>query len=474
MVFSSPIFLFLFLPIVLGVYYAVPWRLKNHVLMHGSLIFYFLGERFYTVVLLVVIAINYVIGIMLDRNDPFQRKVVIAIGIALNLAGLVYFKYANFFLGIFQDVFSFTGISLPTPSPIHLPIGISFFTFQALSYIIDAYRGEVKIQRDLGHLALYKSLFPQLIAGPIVRYAHVENDLDHRTHSWTDFAYGVERFVFGLAKKLLIANQVAYYVDKIFAIPDQQLSTSLVWLGIIGYALQIYFDFSAYSDMAIGLARMFGFKFMENFNYPYISLSIQEFWRRWHISLSTWFRDYLYIPLGGSRLGTFKTYRNLLIVFFLTGLWHGASYNFIIWGLLHGSFLILERTGFNSVLDRIPKLLRSVYVIFIVLIGWVFFRASDLSQAFGFLKKMFVFEGNAQGDAHFLFLVDANFIVALIAGIVLATPIRPFLFKDCFYNNTQRSGIKLVIYNVIIVVTFALSVIYLAAGTYNPFIYFRF
>ncbi|HEU5291926.1 MAG TPA: MBOAT family O-acyltransferase, partial [Cyclobacteriaceae bacterium] len=323
-------------------------------------------------------------------------------------------------------------------------------------------------------LALYVSLFPQLIAGPIVRYADVEDDLDKRKHSLNEFAYGVERFIFGLAKKVLIANQVAFYVDKIFAIPDQELSTHLVWLAIIGYAVQIYFDFSAYSDMAIGLGRMFGFRFMENFNHPYTAISIQDFWRRWHISLSTWFRDYLYIPLGGSRHGTFNTYRNLLIVFFLTGLWHGASYNFIIWGMLHGSFLMLERTGFNELLNRTPRFFRSAYVIIVVLIGWVFFRASDLPQAFSFLTKMFSYVHNPAADAHLVFLVDANFIIVLLAGILFSVPVRKFIFQDCFYEKPTAFDAKRMVYTIVIVATFMISIIYLAAGTYNPFIYFRF
>lgn len=443
-------------------------------LLASSLGFYFFGERFYTWVMLLVIAINYGFGLLL-LNKAGGRIIIVSICIALNLGVLAYFKYFNFFLSTFGDLLSFVGITLPPPVAIHLPIGISFFTFQALSYVIDAYRNQVKIQTNPTKLALYVSLFPQLIAGPIVRYADVEKELGMRTHTWNEFAYGVERFVFGLAKKVLIANQIAYYVDKIFAIPDNELSTPLVWLAIIGYALQIYFDFSAYSDMAIGLGRMFGFKFLENFNHPYTALSIQDFWRRWHISLSTWFRDYLYIPLGGNRLGIFKTYRNLLIVFFLTGLWHGASYNFIIWGLLHGTFLIIERVGFQTFLNRIPKIFQSLYVILVVLVGWVFFRATDLQQAFSFLTKMFSAAGSQESAAHFSFLIDVNFSITLLMGFIFATPLRKKLFGDCFYVSTvSSSGIKRWSYTLLIVAIFLISIVYLAAGTYNPFIYFRF
>jgi alginate O-acetyltransferase complex protein AlgI len=474
MVFSSPVFLFLYLPIVLGIYYVLPWRLKNVFLLGSSLLFYFLGERLHTWVMLLVIASNYVFGLGLLHSGGQTRRIIMIVCVVFNLSLLAYYKYCSFFVSVFNDLFSFSGMFIEVPTSIHLPIGISFFVFQALSYVIDVYRREVKVQRNPAKLGLYVSLFPQLIAGPIVRYSDVDEDIDQRRHTWSDFAYGVERFVFGLAKKVLIANEIAFYVDGIFAIPDEQLSTSLVWLGILGYALQIYFDFSAYSDMAIGLGRMIGFKFMENFDYPYIAQSIQEFWRRWHISLSTWFRDYVYIPLGGNRLGKFATYRNLLIVFFLTGLWHGASYNFIIWGFIHGTFLILERNGLGDLLKRLPIFLRSTYMIFVVLIGWVFFRANNLPQAFTFLKKMFVFESSPKSDAHFSFLVDANFLIMLALGIILATPVRRWLFGDCFYDKSFTPGLRLLSYNLVIAAAFLLSMVYLAAGTYNPFIYFRF
>lgn len=474
MVFSSPIFIFLFLPVVLGVYYVLPWRLKNIFLLVSSLFFYFMGERVYTVVMLLVIVLNYVFGILITRNTKLSKQWIMAICIAVNLALLGYFKYFGFFVNIVNDTLGFTGFTLSPIESIHLPIGISFFTFQALSYVIDVYRGEVKVQTNPSSLALYISLFPQLIAGPIVRYADVHREIEFRTHHWNDFAYGVERFVFGLAKKVLIANSVAYYVDKIFAIPDSELSTLMVWLGVVGYAIQIYFDFSAYSDMAIGLGRMFGLRFLENFNHPYVALSMQDFWRRWHISLSTWFRDYLYIPLGGNRLGSVRTYVNLLIVFFLTGLWHGASYNFIFWGLLHGFFLIIERAGFSNLLGRLPAGFRSVYVLLVVLVGWVFFRADSMPQAFTFLSKMFSFVNSPMAEAHFAFLIDSNFIVMLLVGLLFSTPLRKRLFHDCFFENPTAAHVKRGIYTGLILVTFLISVVYLAAGTYNPFIYFRF
>jgi len=474
MVFSAPLFIFLFLPLVLCIYYILPYRLRNTFLLASSLLFYFYGERSYTVVMILMIALNYGFGLWIARKGMLSKKLLIGICIALNLSILGYFKYYNFFIEAFNDVFSFAGITLANGGSIHLPIGISFFTFQALSYVIDTYRGEVKVQRNPANLALYIALFPQLIAGPIVRYADIERAIEKRKHLWKNFSYGIERFIFGLAKKVLIANSIAFYVDKIFVVPDNELSTALVWLGVIGYALQIYFDFSAYSDMAIGLGRMFGLKFLENFEHPYIAVSIQDFWRRWHISLSTWFRDYLYIPLGGSRQSTLNTYRNLLIVFFLTGLWHGASYNFIIWGFLHGLFLIIERAGFSKVLNRLPMIVKSGYVLVVVLIGWVFFRAETLAQAYSFLTKMFSFSSSLQADAHFAFIIDSNFLVMLAIGVLFSIPIRRWVFEDCFLDHPTASFPKRILYTGITICVFLISVIFLAAGTYNPFIYFRF
>jgi len=474
MVFSSPIFIFLFLPLVLAIYYLLPWRFKNYFLLSSSLFFYFFGERFYLIIMLLMIVINYLFGLAVAKKGLVSRNLMVGVCVAVNLAMLGYFKYTFFFVAIFNDLFGFVGCPLPVVNSIHLPIGISFFTFQALSYVIDVYRGEVTPQRNPATLALYISLFPQLIAGPIVRYADVFKELNYRKHHWSDLAYGIERFIFGLAKKVLIANSIAYYVDKIFAIPDAELSSQLAWLGVVGYALQIYFDFSAYSDMAIGLGRMFGLKFLENFNHPYTASSIQDFWRRWHISLSTWFRDYLYIPLGGNRLGLGRTYVNLLIVFFLTGLWHGASYNFIIWGLLHGAFLILERAGFSKVLSRLPALLRHSYAVLVVLIGWVFFRATNLSQAFSLLSTMFSFKSSPEAIAHFAFLIDTHFMAVLVIGIILSTPVRQYLFSKSSFNNPLATGAKRFVYTVIMLITFTISIVYLAAGTYNPFIYFRF
>lgn len=472
MVFSSPFFLFLFLPLVLVFYYVLPLRMRNIVLLAASLFFYAWGERVYTVVMLFVVGINYVFGLLLARNfSGKSRYWTIAVCVAINLLVLSYFKYYHFFIQIVNDLL---GSSFNKNIGIHLPIGISFFTFHALSYTIDVYRNEVKPQRNLTDLSLYLSLFPQLVAGPIIRYHDISDSLSQREHSETNFVYGIERFVFGLAKKMLIANQIAFYVDKIFGLPEEQLSTPLVWIAMIGYALQIYFDFSAYSDMAIGLARMFGFIFPENFRHPYTALSIQEFWRRWHISLSTWFRDYLYIPLGGSRGGERKTYRNLIIVFFLTGLWHGASYNFVIWGLIHGVFLILERNGFLKALERAPHFLRSLYVNLVVIIGWVFFRATDLPQSITFLEKMFVFENKTSADAHLNFIVDPYLIGLMVVACIFCMPVREKLFSNCFYVERTAPQMKLLMYDLIIVMAFAASIVYLAAGTYNPFIYFRF
>lgn len=382
MVFSSLIFIWMFLPVVFIGYIILPDRFKNITLLFVSLIFYAWGEPKYIVLMICSIFINYVIGLLMERYEN-KKKQLLIIGIILNIAILGYFKYFNFLIDII-NLFIKQDLTL---LDISLPIGISFFTFQILSYIIDLYRGQYKAQKNIVNLALYISFFPQLIAGPIVRYKDINQQLDSRRQTLEQIAAGIRRFIYGLGKKIIIANTVAQCVDKIYAIDYADISGVTAWIGAMCYMLQIYYDFSGYSDMAIGLGKMFGFEFLENFNYPYLSASIQEFWQRWHISLGTWFREYLYIPMGGNRKGVSRTYINLLIVFIVTGLWHGASFNFILWGLYHGLLQIIERVGLSNILKK-HKVVAHLYVFITVIFGWVLFRAEGLTQAIGIIKRM--------------------------------------------------------------------------------------
>ena len=461
MVFSTPIFLFLFLPAVLVLNYIIPKKYiaaKNVVLLIASLFFYAWGEPKNVLLMLLSIAVNYVCGLLLGRfdSDEKKRKVVLWASVVFNLGLLFFFKYFNFV----------TGGRFPE---IALPIGISFFTFQIMSYTIDVYRRSVEPQKSLLKLALYISLFPQLIAGPIVRYIDVEKQLTYRECTAEKTARGMIRFSMGLAKKVIVSNTVAAICDGIFG-STNTVPAFTAWVGVICYALQIYFDFSGYSDMAIGMGHMLGFDFLENFNYPYVSCSVQEFWRRWHISLSSWFRDYLYIPLGGNRRGKVRTYINLIIVFACTGLWHGASFSFIVWGLWHGLFLVIERLGFKKALDKLPKFIGWIYTMLVVLVGWVFFRADTLSAAMKYLGEMFSFSGGvANGMAQF---DNLSFIITVIA-IVLCTPVYQFL-KGKLEKTEGGKKAAFVIGAVLATGLFILSVIFLTGSGYNPFIYFRF
>ena len=461
MVFSTPIFLFLFLPAVLVLNYIIPKKYiaaKNVVLLIASLFFYAWGEPKNVLLMLLSIVVNYVCGLLLGKfdSDEKKRKVVLWASVVFNLGLLFFFKYFSFV----------TGGRFPA---IKLPIGISFFTFQIMSYTIDVYRRSVEPQKNLVKLALYISLFPQLIAGPIVRYIDVEKQLTYRECTAEKTARGMIRFSMGLAKKVIISNTVAAICDGIFGSTNTVPAFS-AWVGVICYALQIYFDFSGYSDMAIGMGHMLGFDFLENFNYPYVSCSVQEFWRRWHISLSSWFRDYLYIPLGGNRRGKVRTYINLIIVFACTGLWHGASFSFIVWGLWHGLFLVIERLGFKKVLDKLPKFIGWIYTMLVVLVGWVFFRADTLSAAMKYLGEMFSFSGGvANGMAQF---DNLSFIITVIA-IVLCTPVYQFL-KGKLEKTEGGKKAAFVIGAVLATGLFILSVIFLTGSGYNPFIYFRF
>lgn len=480
MVFSSPVFLFGFLPIALLIYYLSPRLIKNFVLLLCSLSFYAWGEVFYLFVMLFSILSNYFIGILIYRykGQNGQRKLVVTIGIAINVLLLVSFKYANFISDNVNIVLVALDVSVLDLAPVHLPLGISFFTFQAISYIVDVYRKEVPAQNNIFNLALYISLFPQLIAGPIVRYHDVSLQITSRSHSLELFGSGVQRFIYGLAKKMLIANPLGEVADSIFSLSGNELTMPLAWIGIIAYSLQIFFDFSGYSDMAIGLGRMFGFRFLENFNYPYISTSLQEFWRRWHISLSTWFRDYIYIALGGNRVSTIRVYLNLLLVFILTGFWHGASWSFLIWGLFHGVFLASEHAGFSIVLKKLYKPIQHIYLLSVIIIGWVFFRAETLTQAIAYLKSLFAFSNYQTSSYQYAQVLSYEAIYAFGIGLVLCLPLYP-LFLQYLEKISQKNIIKLMFYIdipklIILSLLLFFSMIKIASSTYNPFIYFRF
>lgn len=484
MLFSSPIFLFLFLPVVLLSYFISPKFLKNIILTVASLFFYAWGEEQYILLLILCIVINYFFGLLIERYRDIKAKgrILLWISIASNLSLLLFYKYFNFIIDNINNALTYF---YPTfrqinVDPIHLPIGISFFTFQALSYVIDVYRKEVNAAKNPLTLALYKSFFPQLIAGPIVRYKHIEKGLNNRSSTLNDFSVGVQRFIIGLGKKVIIANPMGLIADQIFSINAIDLTMSLTWLGVICYSLQIYYDFSGYSDMAIGLARMFGLRFLENFNYPYISRSIREFWQRWHISLSTWFRDYLYIPLGGNRNGAIRTYANLIIVFFLCGLWHGAKWSFVVWGLFHGAFLVIERTRFSKVLSVIPAFLQHSYTLILVMISWVFFRSDTLGYALSYLKSMIGMGIGTSKVFYASFYINPETAIIMLIGAIGSTPVLPFFLDNVFskwnYINS-RNTIKytlLALSFVLLVVILLYSAMQLANGTYNPFIYFRF
>jgi len=484
MVFSSSVFLFLFLPVVLLGYLLVGRRLRNAFLLVASLFFYAWGETFFVLVMLLSVLLNYLLGLAIHHQQGRRpARTILVLAVVLNLGLLTWYKYANFLVDNLNLLLPALGLAPVNLEPVHLPIGISFFTFQAMTYVVDVYRRHAEIQRNPLNVALYIALFPQLIAGPIVRYGDVARQIITRVTTLEKFASGVSRFAVGLGKKMLIANVVSEQADQIFGLPASELTPAMAWLGVFYYALQIYFDFSGYSDMAIGLGRMFGFEFLENFNYPYISRSIQEFWRRWHISLSTWFRDYLYIPLGGSRVSRFRTYLNLLTVFFLCGLWHGASWNFVVWGLFHGVFLIGERMVGERSLPRALRPLSHLYVLLTVLISWVLFRAENLTHAVEYLGAMAGFaEGSGTVFYARMYVTHETFLVSL-AGIVGATPILPFLrarIAPWLEHGSQPfvQRLTLIFWHAahLLAVAFILMVtaMKVAAGTYNPFIYFRF
>ncbi|CAM6003194.1 unnamed protein product [Sphagnum balticum] len=484
MVFSSLIFLFLFLPIVLAGYMLLRnTGARNAFLLFASLFFYAWGELSFLWVMLLSIFLNYTFAIMIDdlRDTPW-RKFALFMAVAVNLGLLAFFKYAGFIQANLNQVLHLAHLGALNGTPPPLPLGISFFTFHSLSYVIDVFRGQAKAQRNPINLALYISLFPQLVAGPIIRYHDVCDQLTERSINVNKFAEGVRRFVTGLGKKMLIANTVAVPVDQIFALPPNELTTGLAWLGAICYTLQIYFDFSGYSDMAIGLGLMFGFRFLENFNFPYIAQSIREFWQRWHISLSNWFRDYLYIPLGGNRVPNWRVTLNLVTVFFLCGLWHGASWNFIVWGLYHGTFLGMERLGLGKLIEKLPSPLRHAYTLLVVIVGWVFFRADNLKYALKYLKAMFGFGHAGSGYYSVAIIMNKEVQFIILLGIIGSTPlIRDWLLaaptskEDGAVVQPRFSSPLLAVARVAFIsIVLSLAIMEMASGTYNPFIYFRF
>ena len=459
MVFSSSVFLFIFLPVLLLLYFIAGKKAKNIVLLFASLFFYAWGEPRNIIVMLLSIAINYFLAIGMEKSMG-RRKLYFLLAVFYNIGILFIFKYLNFTVDTVNRLLEHP-IALRR---VALPIGISFYTFQMMSYIMDVYRENVKAQKNILSLGLYISLFPQLIAGPIVRYIDIEGQLACRTSSWENMHDGICRFAIGFSKKILLADQLSVFVDLAFA--GQYPSIITNWAGIVGYTLQIYFDFNGYSDMAIGLGKMFGFSFPENFNYPYISKSIQEFWRRWHITLGSWFRDYLYIPLGGSRQGKLKTYINISIVFLLTGLWHGASFNFILWGGYYALFLIAERMGLRKVLEKLPAFARHIYAILAIMFGWVFFRSSTWTEAIRYLHGMFSLSGN--DVAHFNYIMNGKYWFCMAAGIFLSLPHKNIT------TLIQKSSAGRALADISILAVFYIAICYMIGSGYSPFLYFRF
>lgn len=461
MVFSSLLFLFLFLPAVLALYYVSPWRIKNLILFLSSLVFYAWGEPVYIVIMLLSTFTDYGFGLLLSRPklNSVQRKWIVVSSMIINLGLLSYFKYADFLI---HNVNELLGTHIPL-TDLPLPIGISFYTFQSMSYIIDVYRGTSKAQRNWIDFGTFVALFPQLVAGPIVQYNTIAEQLRERSVDIPMFAEGVRRFIIGLAKKVLLANNIGLLWNTISSSNVDSMPALTAWLGIIAFAFQIYFDFSGYSDMAIGLGLMFGFRFNENFNKPYTSQSITDFWRRWHISLSSWFRDYVYIPLGGNRRGLGIQVRNILIVWVLTGIWHGASWNFLLWGLYFGVILIIEKWWALKLLSRLPRWTRHLYAIVLILIGWVLFAFEELPLVTSYLKAMFGFNGQPLWNTNTLYFTYTNAILFVV--LTLAS-----LSKKRTTSMDSRPLLSLLWYSVL----FFLSVAYLVDATFNPFLYFRF
>ncbi len=463
MLFTSISFLYYFLPIVIILYFIVPKKFKNFILFLSSIFFYFCGEPIYTFLMIGEIFIAYVGARYLEKH---RKKSILVSLLAIHIGALGLFKYSDFTINNINQIF---GSKIPLLK-LALPIGISFYTFQIISYVVDVYRGKVKAQKNFLKLATYVSLFPQLIAGPIVRYETIEKELDNRTSNFENFAYGVRRFVIGLGKKVLIANMLGELCD-VFSTTNEK-SILFYWIFAISYSLQIYFDFSAYSDMAIGLGRMFGFHFLENFNYPYISKSITEFWRRWHMSLSSWFRDYVYIPLGGNRKGTIILVRNIFIVWALTGIWHGANWTFVIWGLMFGIMLIIEKLFLTKHLEKMPSILQRIYVLFTVMISFIIFNANSIGEAWNNIIGLFGANGESLINASTVYYLK-SYLVVLVIAIIGSTPLLKNIIEKLKTKTNANKIINLLepiaMASILIIVT-----AYLVDNSYNPFLYFRF
>lgn len=471
MVFSSTLFLFRFLPLFMIMYFLVPGRMKNVILFLGSLVFYAWGEPVYICLMLFSTVSDYLHGRAIDScRRKGARQALLLSSIVINLALLGFFKYADFLIVTMNSVL---GVEIPLLN-LPLPIGISFYTFQTMSYTIDCYRKETTVQKNLLDFAVYVTMFPQLIAGPIVRYVEVEGQLHKRKPDILQISYGCKRFIMGLAKKVLLANNLGLIWSEISERSFGELSVLMAWIGIIAYAFQIYFDFSGYSDMAIGLGACLGFTFPENFDYPYISRSITEFWRRWHITLSRWFKDYVYIPLGGNRKGPGRQVRNILIVWILTGIWHGAGWNFLIWGLWFAGWLILEKFGLKSLLEHFPKFVGRVYTWLVVLVSWVFFSIEGLGSAWQYLKVMFGGYGIGLYNREAMFMGLESlvlFVVAVLASTPLVRTIAQGLKKS---RNGYTVACYRVLEKLLPALLFILCIAYIVDATYNPFLYFRF
>ncbi len=473
MVFSSLLFLFRFLPVVLLVYYAAPARFRNLILFLASLVFYAWGEPVYIVLMLFSVLVSYTGGICVDRfrrNGQRRRAgTALAVSSVISLSLLGFFKYAGF---VVESVNSLTGLGLAVPV-ISLPIGISFYTFQTMSYTIDVYRGEAKVQKNLISFGAYVAMFPQLIAGPIVQYKTIDRQLRRRRENAEQFAEGIHRFMIGLGKKVLLANNAGMLWDSIQAMPPDGLPVLTAWMGLAAYTFQIYFDFSAYSDMAIGLGHMFGFTFLENFNYPYISKSITEFWRRWHISLSTWFREYVYIPLGGNRVSRGKHIRNIMAVWLLTGIWHGASWNFVVWGLYYGILLLVEKFVLGRFLEKLPAWFRHIYCLFFVMLGWNLFVFDDMGLGLRYMRSLFGLYGGGFLNQETVYLLYNNVFLLLLLFLG-STRIPAKAGERIAGILRDRDWAALAVRGMFYTVIFLLSVAWLVDASYNPFLYFRF
>lgn len=468
MVFSSLIFIFIFLPLVLVSYYIVPRRLRNTVILLASLLFYAWGEPTYIILIIISILINYLGALLIRSNikNKDKSKFIFITLLLIDISILFFFKYYGFAL---ECLGSIIGLDLKVKS-ISLPLGISFYTFQQISYIVDIYMQKIKPQRNLIDFATYITMFPQLIAGPIVKYNDIHKQLANRKESINKFGEGVQRFIIGLGKKVILANNIGLIWTQVKEVNLNDLSVVLAWIGIIAFTLQIYFDFSGYSDMAIGLAKMFGFDFLENFDYPYISKSITEFWRRWHMSLGGWFREYIYIPLGGNKKGTLIQVRNLFIVWFTTGLWHGASTNFVVWGLYFGVILFIEKIYLKDLLKKIPSIFSHIYTLIIVMIGWVIFDMNTLTDSGHYIKIMFGFGNNIFIDNLAKYILTNNFIILLI-GLICSTKLIKIYMNKIKSTFRENDVFLITAINLLILI---ISTAYLVGASYNPFLYFRF